>query len=175
MYVGGTEANIAAMFRQAESEGAVLLLDEADSFLQNRRMAQRTWEITQVNELLVQMEAFDGLFICSTNLMDRLDSAVFRRFDLKIRFDYLTQDQAWTLFVSILSGARLSGPSENTTSELRDQLGRLTTLTPGDFATVLRQTRVMGQPCEGPHLLAALRDECRIKQDSGIRVSGFVA
>ena len=32
-YVGETEQNMAAMFAQAEREGAVLLLDEADSFL----------------------------------------------------------------------------------------------------------------------------------------------
>ena len=36
-YLGETEQNMAAMFREAESEGALLLLDEADSFLQDRR------------------------------------------------------------------------------------------------------------------------------------------
>ncbi len=70
MWVGGTEKNIAGMFREAERERAVLMLDEADSFLRDRRGANRSWEVTQVNELLVQMEHFDGLFICSTNLMD---------------------------------------------------------------------------------------------------------
>ena len=68
-YVGGTEANIAEMFSEAKRENAVLLLDEADSFLRDKNHARQSWEITQVNELLTQMEAYDGIFICSTNLM----------------------------------------------------------------------------------------------------------
>jgi hypothetical protein len=49
----------------------VLLLDEADSFLQDRRGAQRTYEVTEVNEMLQGMERFNGIFICTTNLLDR--------------------------------------------------------------------------------------------------------
>ena len=59
---------------------AVLILDEAASFLADRRDARANWEITQVNELLTQMEAHNGVFICTTNLMERLDPASLRRF-----------------------------------------------------------------------------------------------
>ncbi|MDX8397535.1 MAG: ATP-binding protein [Mariprofundaceae bacterium] len=89
-----TEQNIARMFEQARQEDAVLVLDEADSLLRDRRGANQSWEVTQVNELLVQMENFDGLFICSTNLMDDLDQASLRRFAIKVEFDYLKSDQA---------------------------------------------------------------------------------
>jgi SpoVK/Ycf46/Vps4 family AAA+-type ATPase len=41
-YVGETEQNMARMFEEAAAESAVLLLDEADSFLRSRRMAERT-------------------------------------------------------------------------------------------------------------------------------------
>ena len=64
-YVGETEQNMAAMFKEAEAEKAVLLLDEADSFLQDRRGAQRTYEVTEVNEMLQGMERFDGIFVCT--------------------------------------------------------------------------------------------------------------
>ena len=97
-YVGMTERNLARAFRDAERERAVFLLDEVDSFLQDRRQAQHGWEVTAVNELLTQMEAYPGVFIAATNLMDDLDPAALRRFDLKVRFDYLRQDQAWPLF-----------------------------------------------------------------------------
>ena len=73
MYVGQAEKNIARAFRDAEDDGAVLLIDEVDSFLQDRRGAQRSWEVTQVNEMLTQMESFAGVFIASTNLIDGLD------------------------------------------------------------------------------------------------------
>ena len=36
-FVGDTEQNMARMFAEAEAEQAVLLLDEADSFLRSRR------------------------------------------------------------------------------------------------------------------------------------------
>ena len=86
-----------AAFERAEADGAILLIDEVDSFLQERKGAEKSWEVTQVNEMLTQMESFGGLFIASTNLMDGLDAASLRRFDLKVRFDYLRPDQAWAL------------------------------------------------------------------------------
>ena len=69
MFVGEVEKNIARAFREAEDDGALLLIDEVDSFLQDRRGAQRSWEVTQVNEMLTQMEGFAGVFIASTNLL----------------------------------------------------------------------------------------------------------
>ncbi|SFV60837.1 ATPase, AAA family [hydrothermal vent metagenome] len=89
MWVGGTEKNIANAFREAKEEKAVLVFDEVDSFLADRTGAKQSWEVTQVNEMLVQMENFDGIFIATTNLMDNLDRASLRRFDLKLEFSYL--------------------------------------------------------------------------------------
>ncbi len=57
-YVGMTERRIARAFQDAASDGAVLLLDEVDSFLQDRSRATHSWEVTQINEMLTQMEAF---------------------------------------------------------------------------------------------------------------------
>jgi len=56
------------------------------SFLRDRTREHNAWEVTKVNELLTRMEAFEGLFVCSTNLIDDLDPAALRRFDLKVRF-----------------------------------------------------------------------------------------
>ncbi|MDP2345541.1 MAG: AAA family ATPase [Deltaproteobacteria bacterium] len=92
MYLGGTEKKLAEMFEEAREQHAFLLLDEADSFLQDRRGAVRSWEVTQVNELLVQMESFDGVFFCATNFIEKLDTAALRRFDVKLRFLPLTAD-----------------------------------------------------------------------------------
>ena len=97
-WLGDSEKNIARMFAEARQQDAVLVLDEADSFLADRRGAQHSWEVTQVNELLTQMEAFDGIFVCTTNLMDRLDAASLRRFAFKVKFDFLTADQRWAMF-----------------------------------------------------------------------------
>src|SRR5690606_28991976 len=97
MWLGGTEKNIANAFSEAESEGAVLMIDEVDSFLQDRRGAQRTWEITAVNEMLTSLEAFQAILIATTTLVDSLDQAALRRFDLKLCLDYLHPSQAEAL------------------------------------------------------------------------------
>ena len=114
-----------------------MLIDEVDSFLQDRRGAKANWEVSMVNEMLTQLEAFDGIFIASTNLMSRLDQAVLRRFDLKIRFDYLLTDQVRTLTIRYCEHLKLGVP---TSSELT-ALTECQTLTPGDFATAARQHR----------------------------------
>jgi SpoVK/Ycf46/Vps4 family AAA+-type ATPase len=174
MWVGETEKHIAEMFCEAKEESAVLLLDEADSFLQDRRGAHHSWEVTQVNELLKQMETFEGLFICSTNLMDSLDQAVLRRFDLKIQFGYLRPDQAWAMFILALKGSNGDNPKPHISDSVRARLARFANLTPGDFATVIRQARVLGKQYDAEQLLEALEDECRAKQRSLKHIDGFV-
>ena len=160
-YVGQTERNLARVFREAEADGAVLLLDEVDSFLQDRTRAQRSWEVTAVNEMLTQMESFQGVFIASTNLMDGLDQAALRRFDLKVKFDYLRPAQAWDLFEVHRQSLGLPDPDGIT----RSAVVRLANLTPGDFAAVTRQNRF--RPLGSVEaLVAALEAECHIKKDS---------
>ncbi|TFZ06716.1 AAA family ATPase [Ramlibacter henchirensis] len=161
-FVGETEQNMAAMFREAESEKAVLLLDEADSFLQDRRGAQRTYEVTEVNEMLQGMERFAGIFVCTTNLMDRIDQAALRRFTFKIRFKPLTPAQRETMFVN----EALGGESGALTDEIRARLTRLDQLCPGDFAAVKRQVDILAAGDFGPlEFLEQLEAEHRIKPE----------
>jgi len=169
-WVGENEKNIAAMFEQACDEDAVLVLDEADSFLQDRLKAHHSWEITQVNELLTQMENFEGLFICTTNQMDKLDQASLRRFDLKIRFDYLLPDQVWELFCQEIGG----NVSENERHHIQLALQKLGNLTPGDFATVKRQQTFFGSSFSPPDFLDALKKECQAKWSISSRPIGFL-
>jgi SpoVK/Ycf46/Vps4 family AAA+-type ATPase len=88
-YVGETEKNIKNTFAEAEREQAILVFDEADSFLFNREMAQRSWEVSFVNEFLTRMGRYQGILVCTTNRMTGLDSASIRRFNHKIGFDCL--------------------------------------------------------------------------------------
>ncbi len=157
-WVGDSEQNIAAMFRAAEAEKAVLILDEADSMLADRRDATHSWEVTQVNEMLSQMESFQGVFVCTTNLMDRLDAASLRRFDFKVRFDYLRPEQR----LSLLHASWPALPSP-LTDQARRQLAALDQLTPGDFAVVARQWALTGMEPEAAEIIEALAEECRVK------------
>jgi ATPase of the AAA+ class len=136
MYLGETEKNIALAFKEAKDKHAVLVFDEVDSFLQDRGMATRSWEVTQVNEMLVQMESFDGIFIATTNLIDNLDKACLRRFDLKLEFGYLLPEQARNLFKK--ECAFLKVKFDEDASKKVSSLGLLA---PGDFASVRRQAK----------------------------------
>ena len=135
-YVGNTEKNIAEAFKEAKDKKAVLCFDEVDGFLLDRTSAIRSWEINRVNEMLVQMESFEGVFIATTNLCDSLDKASLRRFDLKLEFGYLKSEQACELFKK---ECELLGLEVSKTA--LSLVGSLRTLTPGDFATIKRANR----------------------------------
>ena len=170
-FVGETEQNMAAMFREAEAEKAVLLLDEADSFLQDRRGAQRTYEVTEVNEMLQGMERFAGIFVCTTNLMDRIDQAALRRFTFKIRFKPLAAAQRERMFVNEVLG----GDASRLADGVRARLARLDQLCPGDFAAVKRQVDILATAFEPEEFLEQLEAEHRIKPEvRDARSIGFV-
>ncbi len=160
-YVGETEQNMAAMFREAEAENAILLLDEADSFLQDRRGAQRSYEVSEVNEMLQGMERFHGVFICTTNLMDRIDQAALRRFTFKIQFKPLTRTQRLTLFVT----EACAGDDSQLDQNLEKRLTALDQLCVGDFSAVKRQNAILDAHLEPGEFLEQLEAEHRIKPE----------
>ncbi|MEY2619846.1 MAG: hypothetical protein RL522_2848 [Pseudomonadota bacterium] len=170
-FVGETEQNMAAMFREAEAEQALLLLDEADSFLQDRRGAQRTYEVTEVNEMLQGMERFKGVFVCTTNLFDRLDPAALRRFTFKIRFKPMTAVQRERMFVV----EALQGDAARLTPPHADRLRKLDQLCPGDFAAVKRQVTILATEFTADEFLDQLEIEHRLKPEvREARAMGFV-
>ena len=170
-FVGETEQNMAKMFAEAQAEEAVLLLDEADSFLRSRRLAERSYEISEVNEMLQGMERYTGVFICTTNLFLELDEAALRRFTFKIQFKPLTQSQRERMYVV----EALEGAASRLTEEQRQRLARLDALTPGDFASVKRQVDILGEVFEPDEFLSQLEAEHRVKPEvRHLRGIGFV-
>ncbi len=170
-YVGETEQNMAAMFKEAEAEKAVLLLDEADSFLQDRRGAQRTYEVTEVNEMLQGMERHNGIFICTTNLLDSIDQAALRRFTFKIKFMPLLAAQREAMFIT----EALAGDASSFTDDLRSRLAKLAQICPGDFAAVKRQTDILAATFSADEFMSQLEAEHRIKPEvREARGMGFV-
>ena len=159
-YVGMTERNIALAFEEAKSESAILVIDEADSFLQKRGNADHSWEITQVNEMLTQIENFEGIFVATTNALNAMDDACLRRFDLKVKFDYLDAEKAKTLFRRYCEKIC---PESTIDENVLEAVGNLRSLTPGDFATLTHQSRF--NPIKTPEaLLKGLEKECSTKE-----------
>lgn len=151
MWVGGTEKLIARAFAEARDSEAFLIFDEADSLLSDRRNSVRSWEVSQVNEMLTWMESHPFPFACTTNFVDRLDQATSRRFTFKIALDYLTSEQARFAFGKFFS---LEAPAG---------LNSIAALTPGDFAVVRKKAEILGYLQEPEVLAEMLRAECEAK------------
>ena len=158
-YVGETEQNIAKAFAEAKSKKAMLIFDEADTFLQDRNNAIRSWEVTQVNEMLTQMESAEYPFVCTTNLLDTLDEASLRRFTFKIKFDFMTQEQV-NLAIEHFFG-------------IKNASVNLNGLTAGDFATVKKKTDFLGVN-NLDEIVEMLKEEIKVKKSKTLQNSvGF--
>ena len=111
-----------------------------------------------VNEMLTQIEQFDGLLVISSNLLDEFDPAVLRRFDVKLKFDWLTPVQASALAAESLACLQLAPLDAAQLSSLQ----QITLLAPGDFAAVARRHR-FAPFVDSEAWLQALIAECRLK------------
>lgn len=131
MFVGETEKRIADAFAEAADTRRFLIFDEADSLLADRAGAHQNWEVGQVNEMLTWMERHPAPFAATTNLAARLDPATQRRFLFKVTFGAMTSEQASSAF------RRAFGV------EAPLLVKSLAQLTPGDFAVVARQAKVL--------------------------------
>ncbi len=158
-WVGQTEQNIAEAFAEAKDKKAMLIFDEADSFLQNRINAKNSWEISQVNEMLTCMESHEYPFICTTNLLDALDEASLRRFTFKIKFDFMNNEQ---IKLAMKHFFNISNASLN-----------IYGLTTGDFATVKKKADFLNIT-DIDELSKMLQAEVKFKQSKELKNSiGF--
>ncbi|MGL6104524.1 ATP-binding protein [Romboutsia sp.] len=89
-YVGETPKNISNVFKEAKKNDAVIIFDEADSFLGKRltnvtQSADYGVNITR-SVMLLELEKFDGIIVFTTNLIKNYDDAFKRRILSSIEF-----------------------------------------------------------------------------------------
>ena len=136
MFVGESEKNIAKAFADAKKQKKILLFDEVDSFFRERSYASQSWEITQVNEFLTQMEQFDGIVICTTNLRNIMDKAMQRRFHIMVEFKALKDEGVQRLLVKYF-------PQFEFNEEDIRKITKYQSATPGDFGNISSRLRFM--------------------------------
>jgi SpoVK/Ycf46/Vps4 family AAA+-type ATPase len=172
-YLGNTEKNISKAFHEATRTKSILMLDEVDSFLPDRGNAHRHWEVTQANQFLTGLEGFEGILLCTTNLLDNLDPATMRRFDFKVKFDYLTTNQAVEMAAELLKALKVPLTKQGRVM-LEANLGRLK-LAQGDFAALLRRFVAMGEKVKVRKLCEELKKEVGFRERERERRSiGFL-
>ena len=138
MLVGESEKNIAKAFEEAKKQNKILLFDEVDSFFRERSYASQGWEITQVNEFLTQMEKFEGIVICTTNLRNIMDKAMQRRFHIMVEFKALKDEGVESLLGKYF-------PHFDFSEEDIRRISRFQSATPGDFGNLFSRLRFMNQ------------------------------
>lgn len=138
MLVGESEKNIAKAFEEAKKQKKILLFDEVDSFFRERSYASQGWEITQVNEFLTQMERFEGIVICTTNLRNIMDKAMQRRFHIMVEFKALKDEGVESLLGKYF-------PQFDFNEEDIRRISRFQSATPGDFGNLSSRLRFMNQ------------------------------
>ena len=136
MYVGESEKNIANAFSEAKKANKILLFDEVDSFFRERSLASQRFEITETNEFLTQMENYDGIVICTTNLRGIMDKAMQRRFHIMVEFKALKAEGVETLLSKYF-------PLFEFDDNAIQSLCRYDSVTPGDFGNIASRLRFM--------------------------------
>lgn len=165
-FVGESEKNIRNAFEEAERTNSILLFDEADSFFASRENANYSWERTQVNEFLTQMEEFPGIMICTTNLRSIMDAAMNRRFHIIVEFMPLNENGIRTLLNSYFS--TLSFDDEQIL-----HLAGFSSVTPGDFGVLASRVRFMDS--EERNSKYIIDELCKIQEEknAGSKKIGF--
>lgn len=161
-WVGQTEQNVRGAFQEATKKKAILLLDESDTFLYDRTYSQREFEVSQVNELLTQMEDFEYPLIMTTNLKEKIDKASMRRFIFKIKFDYMKPE-------NVIAGIKEYFGEDFTLTE--EQLNKLPHLCAGDFSLIQKKIEILENTCSNELIYQYLlkeQEEKDIKESSNI-------
>ncbi len=170
MFVGENEKNIRQAFDKAEKENAVLVFDEADSFIFSRESATRSWETNTVNEFLTSLEKYKGICICTTNHRGNMDSAAMRRFAFKIGFTYGKGEQIISLYETILAPLVKGQIPTN----LKNYLLACKFLTAGDFAAVRSQFWLYEkEELTHKEIVEALTKEQNLKLEAVTKKIGF--
>jgi SpoVK/Ycf46/Vps4 family AAA+-type ATPase len=100
-YIGETEKNLSAVFREADSSNAILFFDEADALFGKRsevKDAHDRYANIEINYLLQRMEEFEGLVILATNLRKNIDEAFFRRMHFAVEFPFPDEERRYQIW-----------------------------------------------------------------------------
>lgn len=175
-YFGESEQRIASLFDDCRPAQQILFLDEADAVLGDRTAGMHRASHAITTEFLRRLDSFRGVFLCATNYADAIDSALTRRFVFRLAFKPLCADQREALLFNVLGLVeKVPAGSFSLPEPVRQALGRLEGLTPGDYANVARRFTLLGATPDSTSWVSELEQEWRAKSKgrSG-NLMGFV-
>jgi SpoVK/Ycf46/Vps4 family AAA+-type ATPase len=123
-YLGETASRVHSLLRWAATHSSVLVFDEIDAIARRRGKLSDVAELDRVVVALLQElehTAPSGLLVATTNRLDDLDDALFRRFDLVMKLPRPNRAalEAFTRREASKLGVRLTGALKNSTRAAR--------------------------------------------------------
>lgn len=109
-YLGESLSKLRVIFEAINRSKAVYLFDEFDSIGFTRDATNDVGEMRRVlNGFLTHLEKLksESLIVAATNFAERLDKALFRRFDDLVEFGLPDEEQAWATINQLLSGVKI--------------------------------------------------------------------
>jgi SpoVK/Ycf46/Vps4 family AAA+-type ATPase len=164
MYHGQDQKNIEMLFKKASDTNSLIFFDEVDSVLTSRDITSELHQKQLVNQILIELDRTEQTVFAATNYAKNLDSALLRRFDFKLNFQYLTTKQVLTLYEEYFGKCSLT---------ITERLMKLYNLTPGDFAIAVRRNCMSKKPLSDNKNLEILTQENNRKIPS--KAIGFVS
>jgi len=111
------------IFQTASAWKALLLLDEADVYLQKR--SDFSLERNRLVAIFLRkLEYFDGVLFLTTNLVNQFDEAILNRIHLVLKYENLDRDARRTIFVHFLERAEEDREAINVSDEDLDRLAK---------------------------------------------------
>lgn len=110
-YLGESLSKLRIIFEAINRSKAVYLFDEFDSIGYTREFTNEVGEMRRVlNGFLTQIEKLksESLVIAATNCGERLDKALYRRFDDLVEFGLPGEEEVWKTIQHLLSGVKKS-------------------------------------------------------------------
>lgn len=110
-YIGETEKHLSGLFDMTEGFGSVLFFDEADALFGKRsgvKDAHDRYANIEINYLLQRLEAYEGITLLATNLLQNLDDAFTRRLHFIVPFPKPTRELQVRIWRAQLPAERLA-------------------------------------------------------------------
>lgn len=104
-YIGETEKNLSYLFDEAERSNSILLFDETDSLFSQRTNVKDSKDRganLEVSYLLQRMENHNGICIMTTNYIENIDKAFFRRISYVFHFSNPNKSQRKEIWKNLL-------------------------------------------------------------------------
>lgn len=103
-YIGETEKNLDDLFNEAQKSNVILFFDETDALLGKRTEVKDSHDKNanlETSYILQKIEEYEGITIMTTNYIENIDKAFFRRISYVVHFPFPDEKSRKKIWVNM--------------------------------------------------------------------------